>query len=178
MRHAVERLGRSLSPRSFTESGKASFGAEPRLRKKMFAALYRAAQRAAGLGVAIKPQQREDRAGAAAHHVELPVRGNELIGKELRRRVRVRQKIGVVEALRGQSQRIDDRAEPGGAAKTECPRRPRGVAAFQVFAQIRQRGERQLPRSGVARDRGMRGKKHRDAAIAVVEIRAETDELK
>ncbi len=54
---------------------------------------------------------------------------------------------------------------------------PRGVAAFQALAQMRQRGERQLARRGVARHRRMRGKKHRDAASAVVEIRAEADEL-
>ena len=93
-------MGRPLCARALSEPGAASLGSEPRLRQKMVAALCRAGEHAAGFGVAIKPKQREDRAGAAAHHVELPVRGNELVGKELRRRIRIGEKLGVVKALR------------------------------------------------------------------------------
>ena len=58
---------------------------EPAVAEQVFTAFHRAREHVVGMAVAIKAKQAEYRPGAAAHDVQLLVRGNKLVGEELRR---------------------------------------------------------------------------------------------
>ena len=144
----------------------------------MLAAFYGAGQRAAGLGIAIKTKQPKNSAGAAAHDVKLLVRRNQLIGEKPCCIFRVGQQIVIAEALRDGGEGVDDRAQAGGAADAKRARDARGIAAFQVLAQMGECRERKFAGRLMPGHRGMRGEENGDAAGAVVKVGAETDELK
>ena len=93
----------------------------------------------------MKPQQAEDAPGAAPDHVELLVRRDQVVTEQFRRRMRVREQVIVRQTLRHHRERIDDRAQPGGAAGAQGSRHARCVAALQVLAQMHDRRPRQLP---------------------------------
>ncbi len=126
MRHAVERsLAAALpepAPAVVSDAG---------LRQQVIAALGRAGEHVGGWTVAVKPQQTEDAPGAAADHVELLVRRDQVVAEQLRRRMRVREQVVVAQALRHHGERIDDRAQPGGAAGAQRSRHARRVAALE-----------------------------------------------
>ncbi len=92
---------------------------EPALRQQVIAAFYRALEHGGGLAVAIKPQQAEDGAGAAADDVELLIGGNQVVGEQYRRGLRVGAQAVVIQDLGHRGECIDDRAQPGGAADAE-----------------------------------------------------------
>ena len=80
MRHAVQRAG----ARALADPAAAAIAAGPALTQQVFAAFCRARQHVAGLAVAVKPQQREDCSGAAAHDVQLFVGGDQVVGEQKR----------------------------------------------------------------------------------------------
>ena len=170
MRHAVERLQAAALPEP------ASAVCRPTgLSEQVLAALHGAREHVGGQAVAIKPQQAEDGAGAAADHVELLVRRNQIVAEQLRRRVRVCEQIVVVQAFRHRGERIDDRAETRCAAHAQCdaPCAPR-CRPLSILRRCATAASASSPRRLASRDRRMRGEKQRDAAHAVVEIGAET----
>ena len=94
----------------------------------------------------MKPQQTEDTAGASAHHVELLVRRDQVITEQFRRRMRVREQVVVAQALRHHGERIDDRAQPGRAARAQGSRHASRVAALEGLAHMRDRRQCQFSR--------------------------------
>lgn len=140
MRHAVERLLAA----ALAEPGSALLP-DAALRQQVIAAFARAIEHIAGWTIAMKPQQAEDAPGTAADHIELLVRRDQVVTEQVRRRMRVGEQVIVRQTLRHHRERIDDRAQPGGAAGAQGSRHARCVAAFQVPAQVRDRRQRQLP---------------------------------
>ena len=110
----------------------------------MLAALRRAHEHVTGFGIAIKPQQGENRPGAAGDHVEALVGGDQFVAQQHRRRPCVGKQGMVVEALRHRCEGIDDRTQADGAAESEGTRQARSAWAFQLFANLGDGGERQL----------------------------------
>ena len=90
--------------------------------------------------------------------------------------MRVGEQVGVVQAFRHHGEGVDDRAQAGGAANAERTRHARRVAAFQVLRRCDRSGQREFA-GGLAGHRGVRGEKNRNAGNAVVEVRAQADEL-
>ena len=89
----------------------AAFRSEPALRHQVFAAFHRAPEHVGGLRVAIKPQQAEYRAGAAADDVELLVGGNQSSVNSSAAACASASKPSSWRHLRHHGQRIDDRAQ-------------------------------------------------------------------
>ena len=83
----------------------------------------------------------------------------------------------VVEAPGYDGQRVDQRAQAGGAADPERTRKARRVPVLQLPAQMAERGERKLGGRRVLGHRRMRRQENRDPGYAVVEIRPERREL-
>ena len=143
----------------------------------MLAASGGAAEHVVRSGIAIKPQQPENAAGAAAHDVELPVGGDQFVGEQPRSTAGIGEQAVIAEAFRDHRKRIDDRAEAGRAADAERARQTCGIAAFQILAQMRQRRAREFGGWRVPGHGGMGGEKNGDPRSAVIKIGTETNEL-
>ncbi len=88
VRHAVNPCASACAPRPWPIQLRRPSRPDAALRQQMLAAFDRALRAPSGEpAVAIKPQQAEDRAGAAAHDVELLVRGDQFVGEQPRRRL-------------------------------------------------------------------------------------------
>src|SRR6185437_4922682 len=137
MRHAVERLRAETLP----EPATSALAPDPALLHQMLAALYRAPQGVVGCAVAIKPEQAENGAGAAADGVQLLVRRDHLVRDQRGGRKRVGTQAFVAQQRGDDGKAIDDRAEAGAAAETERTRHAGRVAAFQALSQVGKAGK-------------------------------------
>src|SRR5664279_552364 len=97
----------------------AALRANPGLMKQVFAALCRALEHIAGLGITIKTKKTKYRPGTATHNVQLFVCRDKVVSEQLRRHMGVREQAIVMETLGHHGQGIDDRAQPGGAADAQ-----------------------------------------------------------
>ena len=122
------------------DPGAAALRPQPRRGKQMFAALHRPPQHGIGSGIAIKPQQAEYRAGAAADDVELLIRSDEIVAEQFGCDLRIGEHGIIVQAFRRDAQAVHDRAKSHGAADAKRARHARRVAAFQIAAQLRKPG--------------------------------------
>src|SRR5215472_9439800 len=138
----------------------------------MVAATDRAGERDIRLRIAMQAKQSEDRAGGPAHHVELFVRGNQLVRKQPCCAFSVLQQGCVAGTFGNHAKTIDDRAQPSCGADAKRTGKASRAAAVQVSADMREAGKGKFGRWCVPADGAMRGKEQRNSGRAVVEIGA------